>query len=197
MATIPLYKHLANILRPVRGKVSVTQLLDGTVYIYDTKKLIGSFKYYGGNRLYNVRLNTRQYINKDISKSIYKLNDDTMPHGPALAVILKEILPNASECNPQFKHAYEFSILESCIQDTTTQFEISRINKNGFDVAMINVDGFVSSSFRFLYSGKLKYIFIRYNSRQKDIKLPLIYIPPNRMQLFLDLLTRELLPIAD
>lgn len=197
MPIIPLYKQIITILCPKQGKVTCKQLLDGSVYVYDTKKLIASFKWYGGNRLYNVRLNTRHYIDKDISKVVYKLNDDSMPYGPELAAVLKERLPMAPECHPLFKNAYEFSILESCIRDTTTQFEISRVTKFGFDVAMVNVEGYVSSSFRFLNSGKLKHIFIRYNSRQKDIKLPLIYIPPTRMHLFTDLLTRELLPISD
>lgn len=124
------------------------------------------------------------------------MGDYLMAGGDKLKALLKHLFPDAHLCRPNMKHAYEYSIIESTLLDTTTRIEVTGETAYKFDVAMVNIEGYVSCSFRYLKRrGSITQIYIRYSSRHKAIRLDEISVPPYQKHLFMDLLTRELTPI--
>lgn len=189
---------LIKILTPVpnsKKHIFIRQLHDGTVAVYDRFNLLSTFTYSGGKHIRNLVLNTKKYMGKSFGE-IIRLDDYHATGGERLKVMLDELLPDAKDCNVYMKHALEFSIIEAALLDTDTRIELSDINRYGFSVAMVNIDGYTSSSFRFYHSGRLERIFIRYSGKAPDIRLDKILIPSKCMHLFTDLLTRELTPIG-
>lgn len=190
--TNPL-KDLLKLLNNKRKKLHIKQLLDGTVYVYDNEFMLASFKYFGGTYVTGLRLNTKKYIGRSIYNQLRLYRKD-VAQSTELGEKLKELLPFASQCVPKLKHALELSIIESAICDTDSEIEVYTTNKFGFGVEIINNDRYVSIGFKYLYSGKLKNVFLRYSPRQKDIRIPFIVLPFQCKPFFINLMNR---PIVD
>jgi hypothetical protein len=183
------YKQIIKLLTPSRKKIYYTQLMDGRIFIYDRNYLLASFGYVGGRYISNLKLNTKKYIDTVIGDSL-QLEDSYMERGTELKQLLDKLFPLAIHCHPNVKHAYEFSIIEACLLDPSTIVELSRKTQFGCDVALTNVEGYVSSSFRYFYTHRLKYIFVRYHSRKPDVRLKEIIIPSIRREKFIEALDR-------
>jgi len=150
--------------------------MDGKVYVYDHDIILASFTYTGGLHIGYLRFNTKGYIDKNI-RSFLKLDDSYMACGNELKELLDKLLPNASDCHHSVKYAYEFSIIESALCDPSTKIEVSDPDRFGFLVKFENPAGFISGSFRCNRSGKLKHVWVRYNSRTPDIRLKEMVVP--------------------
>lgn len=190
-----IFKDLYRLLTNTKKTIYTKQLHDGSVYVYDNKFMLASFRYYGGTSIINLKLNTKKYLGKKIYPKLH-MADYLMEGGDALNALLKQLFPDANKCNWSMKHAYEFSIIEAALLDLTTQIEVTDIRPYMFNVAMVNVEGYVSCSFRYLpKTGVMKNIFLRYSSRVADVRLDKIIVPVYRRHLFDELLVRELTPI--
>lgn len=187
------YKELLKILKSKKKTIYARMLHDGCVYIYDNETILASFKYFGGRNIRYLRINTKDYIDRDLFPRML-LDDSCMAGGTELANKLRELFPNANQCNSNMRHAFEFSIIEAALLDPNSCIELSRHTKHTFDVAIVNYDYNISISFRYLYSGTLRYVYLRYNHK-KGVKLKHIHIPPYRLNIFNDLLNRTLTPI--
>lgn len=186
------FKDLLNILKTTKKNIFTKILHDGSVYIYDSKNLLASFKYYGGTNIIDLKINSKRYIGKTFYRKL-KLSDVCMTGGTELCSLLRTIFPDANKCNPYMNHAYEFSILEAALLDPDTRIELSRHCDKGFDVALMNYENNITSSFRYYNRGMIRYVYLRYNLKV-GVKINTIHIPKYRIHLFTDLLTRDLTP---
>lgn len=190
--TNPL-KDLLKLLNNKTKKIYVKQLLDGTVYVYDNEFMMARFKYFGGTYITGLHLNTKKYIGRSIYNQLRLYRKD-VAQSTELGDKLKELLPNANKCIPKLKHALELSIIEAAICDQESTIEIYNTNKYGFGVEIVHNERYVSIGFKYLYSGKLKNVFLRYSPRQKDIRIHLITLPVYCKPFFIDLMMRPLTP---
>lgn len=189
------FKDLYNLLTEYKKPLHIKQLMDGRAYVYSKDYLLASFRYYGGINITDLKLNTKNFIGKEIYRSLH-MADYLMAGGDKLNLLLKSLLPDAKLCIPTMKHAYEFSIIEAALLDTNTRIELSNIKPTMYDVALVNYSSYVSCSFRYYKKGKMiKHIFLRYHSRVPDVKLEKIMIPSCKVHIFDDLLNRKLIPI--
>lgn len=189
------FLSLYNLLTNTKRALYTKQLHDGTVYVYDKNFLLASFRYYGGTSISNLRLNTKEYLGKKIYHKLH-LADYQAKGGDKLNALLKSLFPDARLCNPLMRNAYEYSIIEAALLDSSTKIEVTNIEDGRFDVAMVNVDGYVSCSFRYSrIRCMMKNIFLRYHSKKHDVRLAHLHVPKYRTHLLEELLTRELTPI--
>lgn len=179
-------------------QLSVRQLRDGSIYIYSNDELLASFAYGGGTDIRRVKINTKSYINRDVSKSSFYMHDRTGEGGSRLKEVLDELFPDTiKECLPSMRYAYEFSIIESALRDPTTQIEVSNIHETWFDVALVNVEGFVSCSFRFRSREvALENVYLKYSPKKKIFRAGSMRFPEDCLDLFWGLLERDLIPIS-
>lgn len=190
-----IFEDLYNLLTSHTKPLYIKRLFDGSVYVYSKDHLLASFRYYGGTSIVDLRLNTKSHIGK-VFKARYYMGDYIMPGGDRLRSYLKELLPEAVYCYPTMRNAYEYSILESALLDLSTCIEVSNIKKHSYDVALVNNESYVSSSFRYYPNkGLVTNLFLRYHSRVPDVKGMRIKVPFIRRHVFSDLLTRDLKPI--
>lgn len=188
------FKDLINLLnRPTTRR---KQLLDGKVFLYSRNYLIASFYYYGGSTISRLILNTKNYIGRSFKPSM-NLVDADLKGGDALCVLLKEKFPMAKECNQKMAYAYEFSIVEWLLNDTSSMIEVKPV-KFGYDVAIVNVDAYASCSFRYLTGAKaIRKLWLRYNSRVKTVKVDRLLVPRCRWVFMEELVDRTFNPIVD
>lgn len=190
------YTQLIEILTSKRKPLRFRQLDDGTIYIYDSEFLLASFRYYGSRRIYDLKLNTRESIDKNFFPSM-KLIDSFMTRGEELYQVLLAKFPDANKCSSDYKHAYELSIIEWLIHNEETQMEITHKTTKWFDVAIVHPSAYTSCSFRYVIaSNRLRNLFLRYNTRQKDIKVDWVNVPPRLHEMFLNLKDAKLNPIV-
>lgn len=190
------FTQLIELLTSKKKTMRYRQLDDGTVYIHNNAYLLASFRYYGNSLIHNLKLNTRESIDKNFYVKI-KLMDSYMSRGEELHNILKEMFPDADKCSSDYKHAYELSIVEWLLRDSRSQMEITHKTTKWFDIAIVHPDAYASCSFRYLIAtNRLQNLFLRYNKRQKDTKVPFVNIPPRLKETFLELTEKELNPIV-
>jgi hypothetical protein len=163
------------------------QLNDGRVYVYNRGLFLGMFRYYGGKSLWNIYLNTKNYIDRD---EVYETHMIHFKVGEKLNNLLQFLLPNAGECSNAIKNAMELALIESSILDANTEYEITNINSKSFCVSMVNRVDYFSCSFKYLRrSGKLKKVFIRWSRTHKDIRLEEMETHKDRRFLYEDILS--------
>lgn len=189
-------KDLIRLLTDTKRNVYCRQLHDGKCYVYTNDGLMASFRWYGGFRLYDLRLNTKRYIDKPLY-NIMRLDDRVYRGCSILLPLLHTHFPYAKTCNNDYKHGLEWSIIEAALLDSTTCIEIEQV-RYGLTVAMVNMNHYISCSFKYLpANGRLVRVFIRFNGKEKDIRVIDMRVPPYGIELIEGLMTRELLPIVD
>ena len=181
-------KHLIKIFKN-RHPVNVVTLHDGTFYLYNATTLLRSFRYYGGVRIYDMRINVKRYIENPIHDKII-LQENVFKGSLELKRILDERYPYAKAFNPNMRHAFEFSFIENALRDTGTGFEVKEVSEGIYDIVMVHVEGYVSSSMRwYVEKGEIGRIFLRYRKKGKDVRIKSrIKIPDSVKFLFEDLL---------
>lgn len=197
MRRIGLFEDLYILLTDPSKDIYARQFWDGTVYIYDKKFILSSFRYYGGISIHDVRLHTPAHLGKTFCPTLH-LGDYIMSYGDKLKIVLKEMFPDARKCHQQMRYAYEFSIIEAALLDTNTQIEVTNIKEKQFDVALLSVEQYISSSFVYCNHTKkhLRDVYVKYHSMIRADRVDKLIIPPYTTYLFDDLLTRKLIPIG-
>ena len=184
-------KDLISVFNNKRYDIRTTYLHDGRFYLYTQRNMIRSFRYYGGYRLYDLKLNTKNYIDKDIHDCLV-LYDQVSMYSGELKRILDERYPFAKGLNNEMKNAFEFSLIENGLRDTGTGIEVKYPNEWRIDVVMVNVEQFLSCSFSYYFSrGTMENIFIRWRKKQKDIRVKKIKVPKSCIFLIEDLIERD------
>lgn len=181
-------KDLIKVLTSNGYKLQTTVLRDGTYYVYNTQKMLRSFRYYGGYRLYDLKLNTKNYIDKEIHDCLV-LYDRVSRESSKLKGILDSMYPNARENSYRMKHAFEWSFIENGLRDTSVGFEVKWGNEWRLDVMMVHIEHYFSCSFSYYpQRGSVENVFLRYRKKQKDVRVKRILVPDACKFLFDDLI---------
>lgn len=175
-----------------KTNIYASQLYDGTVRIFNKDFLIMSFRYYGGKRIYDLKMNTPNLIGKSKYKEIV-LDDRVYRSSSKVKEILDSLFPNAKRCNNKMKHGLEYSIIESAILDENSEINVSKINENLTNVSINNENEKLTCSFKLsLDKMRLNDVFVKfYKKGGIDGKYKEIRIPKGKETIFIKLIKKN------
>lgn len=172
----------------------IHQLRNGQVFVYDALDVIASFTYYGGFRLYELKLWTERHIDRERYKMLF-LTEEFMNGGSKVKERLDQLLPRAKETSWRFPCAWEFFLLESSIFSKGTEVSVYNKKQASMTVSVVNEDNGLYTSFKYNFNRNFIYKWTIESSgfmiRRRTIKK--IEIPEDRINTFKQLLNLPVL----
>lgn len=174
--------YILHLLKKLNYKYYPTkrkQYPDGTIVIYNDVRVKATFRYFGGKRIYNVRINSKQFSDRPEYKEIV-LHHKVYAKSDLLYAKLNEIFPDSKECNHWMKNSDRivYDMLDTYLRNNDNVIEVDRKGESESgrkaycDIYIINDDAYISVSFRyFTYTGVIRNVFIKTSSRKRPLRV--------------------------